>query len=52
MEMLYTLSKWVLKNVDKTKCLGIMIIDYLCWIPQVEYFTGKVNNTWPTKKIF
>jgi ribonuclease P/MRP protein subunit RPP40 len=44
LEKFYKINGQVLKEVDKTKYLGIMISNDLSWTPQVQYVTGKANK--------
>ena len=41
---IYTINGQVMREVDKTKHLGIMISNDLSWTPQVQYVTGKANK--------
>ncbi len=43
-EKFYTLCNEILKQVDKTKYLGVTISDDLSWSPHVEYIANKANK--------
>ena len=44
LERFYTLSGQVLKQVNKTKYLGVYISEDLSWTPHIEYTTAKANR--------